>query len=209
MSGEWDGWLLAPQSGHHRLARQMTLLMAVCNYVGNCVKDVVCAPRPPSPPVRRFVVSHAEKGAAQEYGLPSSHTINTLCLSFYLLHAIGWTDSLWFWTMASILVPAVVLVMYSRLYLGMHAPVDVIAGAVLGVLLLLTWILVDEAVDDFVTGGLNGEQSLFPASCRNAGLVKACHQSVFPEFHLSLMTVCPFIFFCLTSDFPVCAALPE
>jgi len=26
------------QSGHCKLARQMTLLMALCDYIGNCIK---------------------------------------------------------------------------------------------------------------------------------------------------------------------------
>ncbi|KAM7505587.1 hypothetical protein LguiB_004491 [Lonicera macranthoides] len=68
-------------SGHGKLARQMTLLMAFCDYLGNCIKDVVSAPRPSSPPVRRVTATEDEKENALEYGLPSSHTLNTVCLS--------------------------------------------------------------------------------------------------------------------------------
>ncbi|GJX38758.1 lipid phosphate phosphatase delta-like protein [Tanacetum coccineum] len=64
-------------SGHGKLARQMTLLMAFCDYTGNCIKDVVSAPRPKSPPVRILTVTEDEKENAMEYGLPSSHTLNT------------------------------------------------------------------------------------------------------------------------------------
>lgn len=70
-------------SGHCKLGRQMTLLMAVCNYTGNCVKDIVSAPRPPSPPVRRLTTTEHEKEISFEYGLPSSHTLNTIGLSGY------------------------------------------------------------------------------------------------------------------------------
>uniref|UniRef100_A0A5B7BB69 Putative lipid phosphate phosphatase delta n=1 Tax=Davidia involucrata TaxID=16924 RepID=A0A5B7BB69_DAVIN len=70
-------------SGHGKLARQMTLLMAFCDYLGNCIKDVVSAPRPSSPPVRRVTATKDEKENALEYGLPSSHTLNTVCLSGY------------------------------------------------------------------------------------------------------------------------------
>ncbi|KAL0334248.1 UNVERIFIED_CONTAM: Lipid phosphate phosphatase delta [Sesamum angustifolium] len=60
-------------TGHCKLARQMTLLMAFCDYVGNCIKSN----------------SHQdEEENAMEYGLPSSHTLNTVCLSGYLLHYI-------------------------------------------------------------------------------------------------------------------------
>lgn len=30
------------QSGHGKLARQMTLLMAFCDYIGNCIKVKFC-----------------------------------------------------------------------------------------------------------------------------------------------------------------------
>ncbi|KAG6410991.1 hypothetical protein SASPL_129064 [Salvia splendens] len=42
-------------TGHCKLARQMTLLIAFCDYTGNCIKDVVSAPRPISPPVGRGI----------------------------------------------------------------------------------------------------------------------------------------------------------
>jgi sphingosine-1-phosphate phosphatase 1 len=72
-------------SGHGRLARQMTLLIAFCDYLGNCIKDVVSAPRPSCPPVRRITATKDEEDNAMEYGLPSSHTLNTVCLSGYVV----------------------------------------------------------------------------------------------------------------------------
>ncbi|KAL0316902.1 UNVERIFIED_CONTAM: Lipid phosphate phosphatase delta [Sesamum radiatum] len=51
-------------------------------------KDVVSAPRPSCPPVRRVTATKDEEENAMEYGLPSSHTLNTVCLSGYLLHYI-------------------------------------------------------------------------------------------------------------------------
>ncbi|KAK4581829.1 hypothetical protein RGQ29_025118 [Quercus rubra] len=81
-------------SGHGKLARQMTLLMAFCDYLGNTIKDTVSAPRPSSPPVRRITATKDEEVNALEYGLPSSHTLNTVCLSGYLgssKHTISFT----------------------------------------------------------------------------------------------------------------------
>jgi sphingosine-1-phosphate phosphatase 1 len=46
---------------------------------------VVSAPRPASPPVRRVTSTKDEEENALEYGLPSSHTLNTVCLSGYSL----------------------------------------------------------------------------------------------------------------------------
>lgn len=41
------------------------------------------APRPGCPPVRRITATKDEEENAMEYGLPSSHTLNTICLSGY------------------------------------------------------------------------------------------------------------------------------
>lgn len=59
----------------------MTLLMAFCDYSGNCIKDVVSAPKPKSPPVRILTATKDEKEIALEYGLPSSQTLNTGLMS--------------------------------------------------------------------------------------------------------------------------------
>lgn len=44
---------------------------------------MVSAPRPSSPPVRRITATKDEEDNAMEYGFPSSHTLNTVCLSGY------------------------------------------------------------------------------------------------------------------------------
>lgn len=145
-------------SGHCRLARQMTLLMAFSLYVGNCVKDIISAPRPPCPPVRRFTSTESEKDFALEYGLPSSHTINTICLSGYLLmyvmrhYDVGGTYTamlmFFFFTVT-------ILTILGRLYLGMHTPIDVFAGVFLGICLLALWCSIDESLDSFIINGKN------------------------------------------------------
>lgn len=146
-------------SGHCKLGRQMTLLMAVCNYTGNCVKDIVSAPRPPSPPVRRLTTTEHEKEISFEYGLPSSHTLNTIGLSGYLLYYVinydyieGYAPKL---VAISLFLILVFLIGLGRIYLGMHSPIDVGGGAVLGTAILLIWLSVHESIDTFITSGKN------------------------------------------------------
>ncbi|XP_027349898.1 lipid phosphate phosphatase delta [Abrus precatorius] len=146
-------------SGHGQLARQMTLLMAFCDYVGNCIKDVVSAPRPASPPVRRVTATKDEEDNALEYGLPSSHTLNTVCLSGYLLHYVlihtqiqgAYVNYLG----VSIACLLVALIGLGRIYLGMHSVVDVVSGLLIGLGLLAFWLTVDEYIDSFVISGQN------------------------------------------------------
>ncbi|KAK8957963.1 hypothetical protein KSP39_PZI001142 [Platanthera zijinensis] len=54
-------------SGHRRLGRSMTLLMAFCDYVGKSIKDAVSAPRPSFPPVRRVTATEEEEDISSYY----------------------------------------------------------------------------------------------------------------------------------------------
>ncbi|KAK9664639.1 hypothetical protein RND81_14G057600 [Saponaria officinalis] len=151
-------------SGHGRLARQMTLLMAFCDYIGNCIKDVVSAPRPSCPPVRRLTATKDEEENAQEYGLPSSHTLNTVCLSGYLLcYVLSYnvsTDGPGALVGIATACLIVGLIALGRIYLGMHSVIDVIVGFVLGLGILAFWLNVHEHVDSFVTSGQSGKMFL-------------------------------------------------
>ncbi|PWZ56350.1 Lipid phosphate phosphatase delta [Zea mays] len=146
-------------SGHGRLARQMTLLMAFCDYLGNSVKDIVSAPRPCSPPVRRVTATEDEKENAMEYGLPSSHALNTVCLTGYLLHYVltyGEHGSVTVAAGLSLAFLLVMLVGIARIYLGMHSLTDVGAGIGFGIVILAFWLSVHDRVDAFVVSGENG-----------------------------------------------------
>ncbi|KAL8459795.1 hypothetical protein ACS0TY_031642 [Phlomoides rotata] len=137
----------------------MTLLIAFCDYTGNCIKDVVSAPRPRSPPVRRVTATKDEEENAMEYGLPSSHTLNTVCLSGYLLHYIlDYTETndalikVGAFTLACLIVGVIGL---GRMYLGMHSLIDIIGGLAFGLVILALWLTVSEYIDNFVVSGQN------------------------------------------------------
>ncbi|CAN4096694.1 unnamed protein product [Withania somnifera] len=146
-------------SGHCKLARQMTLLMALCDYIGNCIKDVVCAPRPSSPPVRRITATEDEKENALEYGLPSSHTLNTVCLSGFLLHYIlSYTqndDTIAGLAGLAIVCLFVFFVALGRMYLGMHSLIDIIGGLAFGLAILAFWLSFHKHIDHFIVSGKN------------------------------------------------------
>lgn len=146
-------------SGHCKLARQMTLLMALCDYIGNCIKDVVCAPRPSSPPVRRITATEDEKENALEYGLPSSHTLNTVCLSGFLLqYILSYTqndDAITGLAGLAIVCLFVFFIAVGRIYLGMHSLIDIIGGLAFGLAILAFWLSVHKYIDDFIVSGQN------------------------------------------------------
>ncbi|KAK8554121.1 hypothetical protein V6N13_073035 [Hibiscus sabdariffa] len=146
-------------SGHGKLARQMTLLMAFCDYLGNCIKDVVSAPRPNCPPVRRITATKDEEDNALEYGLPSSHTLNTVCLSgflvYYVLSYIQSEDACVKLGAVALACLLVGLIGFGRIYLGMHSLIDIIGGLVIGLVILAIWLTVHEYVDAFIVSAQN------------------------------------------------------
>jgi sphingosine-1-phosphate phosphatase 1 len=126
--------------------------------------------------------------AAQEFGLPSSHTMNTLCLQFYLVHYLIEHElvsnstagkqrarlrqpltgpmhscaALMLCTprpccaagLYTLVTAWVVFIAASRLYLGLHTPIDILAGAVAGLAVVTCFI------------GLEGERpSCYIAQC--------------------------------------------
>ncbi|XVE75775.1 hypothetical protein DITRI_Ditri12bG0119700 [Diplodiscus trichospermus] len=146
-------------SGHGKLARQMTLLMAFCDYLGHCIKDVVSAPRPSCPPVRRITATKDEEDNALEYGLPSSHTLNTVCLSGYLLYYVlscaQIEDACVKLAAVSLACLLVGLIGFGRIYLGMHSLIDIIGGLAIGLVILAMWLTVHEYIDGFIVSGQN------------------------------------------------------
>lgn len=76
-------------------------------------------------------------------GIPSGHAQTSLVLWFYLAHKL---KQGWFWLLAVLLF---VLVSFSRIYLGVHFPTDVLGGAVLGLVILLLFLKLEP---QFVSG---------------------------------------------------------
>lgn len=46
--------------------------------------------------------------------------------------------------------------MFSRLYLGVHSPADIVAGGIIGCIILAYWIKIDSIVDRSISFGDNG-----------------------------------------------------
>jgi len=46
--------------------------------------------------------------------------------------------------------------MFSRLYLGVHSPADIVAGGIVGCVILAYWIKIDTILDRYISFGDNG-----------------------------------------------------
>ena len=59
--------------------------------------------------------------------------------------------------MVSLLLTGSVSVMFSRLYLGVHSPADIVVGGIVGCVILAYWIKIDSILDRYISFGDNGE----------------------------------------------------
>lgn len=69
-----------------------------------------------------------------KYGFFSSHASNSFAILLFLIQCFKVST-----TMKMMLVIAVVIISYSRIYLGVHLPLDIIIGGLYGGLMGLAW----------------------------------------------------------------------
>merc|ERR1711937_444080 len=156
-----------------RLARLYIILMAFAFYCVGCAKAALCLPRPRLPLIKPLEAAH-------DWALPSNHAVMASCLPLYVwfysyLHAATLGLTQWhcvficilmcFWSSS---------VMFSRLYLGVHSPADIVAGGLLGCLLLSAFLQIDDAIDFFIS-----IQGVYPIICYLALVLCLC--ALFPS----------------------------
>ncbi|CAG7731341.1 unnamed protein product [Allacma fusca] len=104
-------------------------------YIGQGLKDIICWPRPASPPVIRL-----EKKWELEYGMPSTHAMTGAAVPFSILIFTSCRYEYPFLLGVFFSLLWCALVCSSRIYLGMHSVLDVVAGLSL-VALLFLWVI--------------------------------------------------------------------
>jgi len=80
-------------------------------------------------------------------GLPSGHAQNTLVLLFIIA---SWLKKKWAFVCAVVLC---ILIGFSRIYLGVHFPTDVIAGWILGGIILCGYFMLGDRIEALLVKG--------------------------------------------------------
>ena len=93
-------------------------------------KNVFLRLRPCHNPALEDVLYLASGRCGGQYGFVSSHATNVFGLSAFIIMLFGRTNPIWY-----LMFLWAGLVSFSRIYLAVHYPLDVLAGAVLGVLI--------------------------------------------------------------------------
>lgn len=113
----------------------VVLLILIADQLSvHAFKNVFQRLRPCHTPDLLLVVHTVEKCGGQ-FGFVSSHAANSFALAFFI-SALLKSSYKWLpWVMFA----WAFLILYSRVYLGVHFPGDVLAGAILGI--LVGWII--------------------------------------------------------------------
>jgi membrane-associated phospholipid phosphatase len=122
-------WLFDKRTGLNLL-----FLLLITGTLTDYFKQLLHQPRP------YWLGEVQELASESAYGLPSAHASNTLALFGYLMYRIRKT---WAWVVGSLLI---FLIGISRMYLGVHFPSDVLAGWILGLIVLLLFIRFEKPV---------------------------------------------------------------
>lgn len=132
-------WNLDPFVG-----RRLVIIWVLVMYLGQCTKDIIRWPRPASPPVVKLEVFYNS-----EYSMPSTHAMSgtAIPIALVLLTYGRWQYPLIY---GLILIPCwSSLVCLSRVYMGMHSILDVVAGFLYTIVILVVFCPLVDLIDNF------------------------------------------------------------
>ncbi len=122
----------------------LSLIPLITYGISAFLKLIVQRPRPP---IEIHLLAHPEG-----FSFVSNHTIITFCLWFMIIYYLLNFCKNNFFKYAGVLIAILwsILIGFSRIWLGVHNPTDVIAAYLLGGILLIIYIKVREFIEKYI-----------------------------------------------------------
>ncbi|KAK7187618.1 hypothetical protein DPSP01_003700 [Paraphaeosphaeria sporulosa] len=137
--------------GYTNIGRAMVHMLAAGIFFTGFIKDMLCLPRPLSPPLARITMSGS---AALEYGFPSSHSSNAVSVAFYALYKFHSAREDYnpnvFLALQLLCYWFAISIVFGRLYCGMHGFLDVVVGSVFGGIIAVAQLIIEHSFDDWL-----------------------------------------------------------
>ena len=132
----------------------MVHILASGVFFSGFIKDLLCLPRPLSPPLHRITMSNS---AALEYGFPSTHSTNAVSVAVYILLMLqSAPESMKPMTKMGLQIGACCYagsIVLGRVYCGMHGFFDIVIGSLLGAALSIAEVVFMDQFDELVYSG--------------------------------------------------------
>ena len=105
------------------------IILTVDQFCASFIRPIIGRLRPSSPdnPIS-YLLHFVNDHRGGSFGFPSCHAANTFALATFVSCLIK--DR----TFSSLILTWAIIVSYSRMYLGMHYPTDIVCGALIGIL---------------------------------------------------------------------------
>lgn len=133
---------------------RLTHILAAGVFFSGVIKDMLCLPRPLSPPLQRITMSGS---TALEYGFPSTHSTNAVSVAVYTLLVLHFDDPdispLFNTALQALCYCYSFSIILGRVYCGMHGFLDVVVGGILGAAISLVQYVYGEAFDNYIHTG--------------------------------------------------------
>ena len=99
------------------------------------IKEWVYRPRPCNDNVMMGYVRMLAAYCGKNSSFTSSHAVNHFAFAMFVFHTTKKLNLKWVW----LLFPWALLICYAQVYVGVHYPIDVIVGALLGLAIGFAW----------------------------------------------------------------------
>jgi undecaprenyl-diphosphatase len=126
-------WFLIKRNPGHvaLLFLMIVLLVLISDQAANLAKFVLIRPRPSHEPALQGMVHLLYNYTGGSFSFYSAHASSSFAVAGFLISLFG-REIKW---LIPVMVIYAFLVSYSRIYLGVHYPGDVLAGAIMGSLI--------------------------------------------------------------------------